>query len=405
MIEIETIEEFEAFLKSGKTWDNAAVQDLELTRFSKQLLKCNFTGSVFLGCKLGETAVHRIIKTGGLFFPGVENLPYKPFRGALYTRDTLFDGFDLRNPDSLKETTDWKIYEHYLKTGKYNPDSILETLTRRLHDHAISDALYDFLERVRVHSRLGTPDAHLTIEKSAHESKISTNNNIADKRYIVAIMGGHSLSRDSQDFKKAARISRLLARSGYLMISGGGPGAMEATHLGTYLAGYEEKDLDKAIKIIARAPLYDDPLWLTTAYEVIETFPPRPYRGGEIESIAIPTWLYGHEPTTPFATKIAKYFANSVREEGLLAIAEGGVIFTPGSAGTIQEIFQDACQNHYESFGAASPMAFLNEEYWREEKPVYPLLTQLAEGRDYAGLISISDDVETIVNAIKDFRQ
>jgi predicted Rossmann-fold nucleotide-binding protein len=217
-------------------------------------------------------------------------------------------------------------------------------------------------------------------------------------------MGGHSLSRKSTDFKKVARISCELARSGYLMISGGGPGAMEATHLGARFAGYSETDLGEAIRILSTAPLYPDPRWLSTAFEVIERFPARQHKGVWIESVGIPTWLYGHEPTTPFASKIAKYFANSVREEGLLALAVGGVIFAPGSAGTIQEIFQDACQNHYESFGLASPMAFLNKRYWQEEKPVYPLLTRLAAGEKYASLLSISDESETIVRAIMDFK-
>jgi predicted Rossmann-fold nucleotide-binding protein len=374
MNEIETIEKFEYFLRSGKPWDNVAVQGLDLSRYSGRLLHANFTGSLFLGCGLNDAAARQILKTGGLFFPDIKHLPYKPFRGSLYTRETLFDGFDPQNPDSYKDTTDYKIYRHYRDTGRYNPDSILETLTRRLHDHAISDALYDFLD-----SR-------------------------ADKKRIVAIMGGHSLSRNSLNFLKAARISRLLARAGYLPVSGGGPGAMEATHLGARFAAYEENDLSEAVRILAHAPLYHDPLWLSTAYEVIEKFPARPYKGVRIESIGIPTWLYGHEPATPFATKIAKYFANSVREEGLLAIAEGGVIFAPGSAGTIQEIFQDACKNHYESFGAASPMVFLDETYWRIEKPVYPLLAQLAAGKTYARFLSISDEVESIVTAIKNFK-
>ena len=61
-------------------------------------------------------------------------------------------------------------------------------------------------------------------------------------------------------------------------------------------------------------------------------------------SLGIPTWLYGHEPSTPFATHIAKYFVNSVREDTILTVAYGGIIFTPGSAGTLQEIFQEAVQ-------------------------------------------------------------
>lgn len=42
-------------------------------------------------------------------------------------------------------------------------------------------------------------------------------------------------------------------------------------------------------------------------------------------SLAIPTWHYGHEPPTPFATHIGKYFQNSIREDGLLAVAKHGM--------------------------------------------------------------------------------
>jgi predicted Rossmann-fold nucleotide-binding protein len=121
-------------------------------------------------------------------------------------------------------------------------------------------------------------------------------------------------------------------------------------------------------------------------------------------SLGIPTWFYGHEPATPFASHIAKYFDNSVREDGLLAIAKGGVIYTPGSAGTMQEIFQDAAQNHYETFGFASPMVFFGEEYWRKQVPVYELLSHLQEQGRYRNLIlSITDDIESVVEHILSF--
>src|SRR5690625_6267727 len=68
-----------------------------------------------------------------------------------------------------------------------------------------------------------------------------------------------------------------------------------------------------------------------------------------------------------------KYFTNSIREEGLLALAKGGVIFTPGSAGTSQEVFQEVTQNHYLTLGIASPMIFFDSHFWTEEWPVYPV--------------------------------
>ena len=104
-----------------------------------------------------------------------------------------------------------------------------------------------------------------------------------------------------------------------------------------------------------------------------------------------------------FATDIAKYFANSVREEGLLAIAKAGVVFSPGSAGTIQEIFQDAAQNHYRSYGHPAPMIFLGIDYWTNLKPVYPLVTELAAGHDYGSLIQITDDPVVVVEHLLDF--
>ena len=111
-------------------------------------------------------------------------------------------------------------------------------------------------------------------------------------------------------------------------------------------------------------------------------------------SLAVPTWFYGHEPTNQFATHIAKYFANSIREDGLLALATRGVVFAPGSAGTVQEVFQDATQNHYRLFSALSPMVFLDAEFWRHTMPAEPLLRSLAGDLPYADLIGVADTAE-----------
>ena len=76
-------------------------------------------------------------------------------------------------------------------------------------------------------------------------------------------------------------------------------------------------------------------------------------KGGH--SIGIPTWFYGHEPPNAFASHIAKYFANATREDGLLARSNAGVVFLPGAAGTVQEIFDNATPNYYESRGEPTP--------------------------------------------------
>ncbi|TQE95212.1 MAG: hypothetical protein FKY71_17295 [Spiribacter salinus] len=43
------------------------------------------------------------------------------------------------------------------------------------------------------------------------------------------------------------------------------------------------------------------------------------------------------------------------------------------------------------------PMVFFGEAYWTEEKPVYPLLQQLATSHTYAELLTISDDAASVV--------
>jgi predicted Rossmann-fold nucleotide-binding protein len=116
------------------------------------------------------------------------------------------------------------------------------------------------------------------------------------------------------------------------------------------------------------------------------------------ESLAVPTWFYGHEPTNQFATHVAKYFANSIREDGLLALATRGVVFAPGAAGTTQEVFQDATQNHYGLFGTISPMVFLDRRYWRETLPAEPLLRRLAADRPYAALIGAADTAGEVID-------
>ncbi len=116
-------------------------------------------------------------------------------------------------------------------------------------------------------------------------------------------------------------------------------------------------------------------------------------------SLAVPTWFYGHEPPTPFATHLAKYFSNSLREDGLLAVAADGIVFAPGRAGTLQEVFQEAAQNSYRVFhDRFSPMAFLDtDRCWTERFPVGPLLETLFGPEDYARYVCISRDPDEIL--------
>ena len=72
----------------------------------------------------------------------------------------------------------------------------------------------------------------------------------------------------------------------------------------------------------------------------------------------------------------------------------------------MQEIFQDAVQNHYLSFGYASPMIFLDKEFWTEEMPVYRLMQHLIDKGKYNNLLlHITDSIDEISMIINEFRK
>lgn len=371
MKEIDSLRSFEEHIAQQKTLSGFVVQGLDLRAYTNALQGLALEGAVFLGCHLEPSMLERAYSAGALVFPRLEGLPYEPYRNRLYHAEELYSSFLREHPETYQQTVDAKIYHHWKRHGGVSTPSLLETLAQRLHDHAITDALEEFLH-----------------------------NNGAPRK-VVALMGGHSVKRGDASYRAAAEISRSLSRRGFCVATGGGPGAMEAAHLGAYLAHHDDSALPASLSLLAQAPTYKDPGWLSQAFEVRERFAPDPEE--RFPSLGIPTWHYGHEPPNPFASHIAKYFANSVREEGLLTIATYGVIFTPGSAGTIQEIFQDACQNHYNSVGVVSPMIFLGEAYWKWTKPVFPLLAQLAVGNEYARYLTITDSTEQVISAIESF--
>jgi hypothetical protein len=110
-----------------------------------------------------------------------------------------------------------------------------------------------------------------------------------------------------------------------------------------------------------------------------------------------PAWVTAGEPISQFASHIAKYFSNSIREDGMLAVATAGIEFAPGGAGTMQEMFQDAAQNAYRTFGR-SPMVFLDTGHYCVETGLYPALERQAARLGFADLLSVGDEPEQILD-------
>lgn len=377
MKELRTVAEAKTFILSEE-FGEAAYRDIDLRELADLMRGRDFGSSLFLGCELAPEMVSRLAEGGAFLIRDIEGFTFPVHRSRLYTAEELFRGFDPGLPDSHLQTLDHIVYREYVESGGEFAESIKVTLARRLHDHSITEALSEKLAG----------------------------------RKIVAIMGGHGLERRNPVYFTVARIARLLTQAGFLLVSGGGPGAMEACHVGAFFATRSDELMQQAILSMSSRPAngkpkaeYSDPDWLHRAWRMRTKFAIPPGEESQCESVGIPTWTYGHEPPAVFASHIAKYFANSVREDGLLMVADHGVIFAPGSAGTIQEIFQDACQNHY--FVAkkqCSPMILFGRQYWTEEKPVWPLLSELAKDQMYGELLCLTDRVETVVRKILSYR-
>ena len=304
----------------------------------------------------------------------LDEVPYDVSRNRLYCADDLYRGYEPSSDaeadkESYNNCYDGRTYQYYLLMGK-NAKNVNEALARTLHDHGIHIALDAFL------------DDH-------------------DSRRCIGVMGGHAMLRTQPMYADIVMLSKRLTEEGFFMLTGGGPGAMEATHLGAWMAGRTREEVNEALKMLAVAPSFNDDGWLASAFSVIRRYPQSKY-----VSLGVPTWLYGQEPSTPFATHIAKFFENSIREDSILTMAYGGIIYTPGSAGTMQEIFQDAVQNHYLSFGFSSPMIFWGKKFWTEDMPAYTLLHDLLQAGRYKNLLlTLTDDPCEIEATLKSFLQ
>ncbi|AOT03571.1 LOG family protein [Arthrobacter sp. U41] len=356
-LEVDSLDSFDRLVAAGaRTMQGWHAQSLDLRGRAAQLAAMNPQGGIFLGCTFDD-GVEDLLRSGGaLIFPKLEAVPFNPYRARLYTPQELYEGI---SDSRYEDTPDARVYQWSIRPGQRH--RLDATLAAALHDHSIGDALDEL-----------------------------TRSELCAGRTMVGVMGGHAAKRGSGVFEEAALLGRLLARDGRVVATGGGPGTMEAANLGAYLSDAPERDFRKALEDLAAVPGFRPSVsaWARAAAAVVERHPEG------TPSLGVPTWFYGHEPPNFFATHIAKYFANAIREAILLELCNGGIVFLPGSGGTVQEIFQDACENYYGTPETIMPMVLVGQEHWLRRYPAWPLLQSLASGRRMESSIFLVDTVE-----------
>lgn len=356
-LDVESVVHFDRLLGAGAvSMHGWHAQSLDLRGYSRQLKAMDPQGAIFLGCTFDAGVEDSLRSRGALIFPKLHGIPFDPYRGSVYTPAELYPHI---SRTEYEATLDAQVYQWSILPGQRK--SLDATLAAALHDHAIGDALDEALDQgVFAGSR------------------------------IVGVMGGHAAQRGSKEFADAARLGSLLARAGFAVATGGGPGAMEAANLGAYFSGRPDAELEAAVGSLAQVPGFRPSVtaWARKAAAVVERYP------DGTPTLGIPTWFYGYEPPNLFATHIAKYFANAIREAILLELCNGGIVFLPGAAGTVQEIFQDACENYYGAPETITPMVLVGREHWEGTFPAWPMLQSLASGKPMAERIFLVDTVD-----------
>ncbi len=329
------------------------VRGVDLRRRTAAVLALDPHGALLLGCRVSRRSDEHLRAGGAIVFPALPDAPADPYRSILYSADELYAGLT----GGYEATPDARIYAWSQAPGPRAADAA----AKALHDAAIEEALDELVAG----------------------------------RCVVGVMGNHAAGRGTSDYVDAARLGRALARRGLLVATGGGPGTMEAANLGASLATHPDEVLDAAVAVLAAVPSFRPSVqrWASVALEVRERWPGD---GG----LGVPTWFYGHEPPNVFAAAIAKFFQNAVREATLLRRCDGGIAFLPGAAGTVQEVFQDACENYYADPPTVAPMVLVGTDHWTGAVPAWPLLEALAVGRPMQRRTAIVATVEDAVNLL-----
>ncbi|MFN8096936.1 MAG: LOG family protein [Dermatophilaceae bacterium] len=358
-VEIETVAELDSALAAGIAPSRLRLQDLDLRDYHGLDGRRDLDELVVLGGRLSPALDAYLRAQGAIIFPNdPDAAPIRPYRSRLYSANELYG--DLAQGYSA--TRDARAYAWY-EQGRTRPD-VFCALLQAIHDDSIGDALEEFID--------GHP--------------------------VVGVMGGHAVARGTPAYAAAARLGFALAERGFIVATGGGPGAMEAANLGA--AAPDACALTRALAIVGEVPgVGDVTAWARSGLAARALLA---QCGGSAErgrSLGIPTWFYGHEPPNVFADGIAKYFSNALREDRLLALAGSGVIVLPGAAGTVQEIFQVATRAYYAE-SSPPPLVLVGREHWTHTIPVWPALEALGRHRPMGERIALVDDIEDALDRL-----
>lgn len=317
-----------------------------------------------------ERELKLIREMSEMFLSCAADIPFDIMPRSLYTAESLYDRYVIGRPETLADCYDTKASEEYHRQLKESLDGKADKFACEIHDYFISNNLVKELS-------------------------------VFDRDLVVGFMGGHAVKRDDREYCEAAVLGKMLSEKGYIVLTGGGPGVMEAGNLGASMAGYPEEALQDALDILSEAPdTKNGPAWLDAALKVRMKYPVL----SGVATIGVPTWKYSEEPNNIFATGIAKYFDDSVRETALLRESYGGIVVFKGGAGTIMEIFKKCEDNNYRTYGDPSPLVLKGRVFWQDTIEIDRFIRNTMRNKVINGsMMNIVDTVEEAFSIICDY--
>ena len=139
------------------------------------------------------------------------------------------------------------------------------------------------------------------------------------KTKSATVFGATRFKEDNEYYKKAKKLGELLSKDGYIVVSGGGPGIMEAANRGAFEAGGE--------------------------------------------SVGINIELPEGQRTNQFVNKTVGFYYFFTRKV-MMSFASSVYIFFPGGFGTLDEFFEMITLSQTKKLSHPVTIIVIGKEYW-----------------------------------------
>lgn len=185
---------------------------------------------------------------------------------------------------------------------------------------------------------------------------------ISDFKKAVTIFGSTCFKESNPYYKEARKMGNLLAKNGYTVVTGGGPGIMEAANHGAFEAGGE--------------------------------------------SVGMNIQLPEGQRMNKYVTKPIGFYHFFTRK-AMLSFSSEGYIFFPGGFGTLDEFFEMITLVQTKKLAKPVPVIAVGKEYWLPlqkwlESEVYQ--KRKAVKKQDLKIIQIVDTAEEALECLKKFR-